>query len=45
MTVKDAMDLLGADVLVGEEHLDREVRSACGSIASLTVITHGMCGG
>ena len=31
MTVKDAMDVLGARVLVGEEHLDREVRSACGS--------------
>lgn len=31
MTVKDAMDVLGARVLVGEEHLDREVCSACGS--------------
>ena len=31
MTVKDAMEVLGARVLVGEEHLDREVRSACGS--------------
>lgn len=31
MTVKDARDILGARVLVGEEHLDREVRSACGS--------------
>ena len=31
MTVKDAMNVLGARVLVGEEHLDREVRSACGS--------------
>lgn len=31
MTVKDAMDVLGARVLVGEEHLGREVKSACGS--------------
>lgn len=31
MTVKDARDVLGARVLVGEEYLDREVRSACGS--------------
>ena len=31
MTVKDARDILGARVLVGEEYLDREVRSACGS--------------
>ena len=31
MTVKDAMNVLGARVLVGEEFLDREVRSACGS--------------
>ncbi len=31
MTVRDAMNILGARVLVGEEHLDREVSSACGS--------------
>ena len=31
MTVRDARDILGARVLVGEEYLDREVRSACGS--------------
>ncbi len=31
MTVKDVMEVLGARVLVGEDHLDREVRSACGS--------------
>ena len=31
MTVRDAMNVLGARVLVGEEHLDREARSACGS--------------
>ena len=31
MTVKDVQDVLGARVLVGENHLDREVRSACGS--------------
>ena len=31
MTVRDAMNVLGARVLVGEENLDREVRSACGS--------------
>lgn len=31
MTVKDVMDVLGARVLAGEDHLDREVRSACGS--------------
>ena len=31
MTVKDVMDVMGARVLTGEEYLDREVRSACGS--------------
>ena len=31
MTVRDAMNVLGARVLVGEELLDREVKSACGS--------------
>ena len=31
MTVKDAMETLGARVLVGEDRLDQEVRSACGS--------------
>ena len=31
MTVKDAMEILGAKVLVGKERLDEEVRSACGS--------------
>ncbi len=31
MTVKDVRDILGARVLVGEDHLDCEVRSACGS--------------
>ncbi|MDO4325102.1 MAG: DRTGG domain-containing protein [bacterium] len=31
MTVRDARDILGARVLVGEEYLDQEVRSACGS--------------
>lgn len=31
MTVEDARRVLGARVLVGAEHLDREVRSACGS--------------
>lgn len=31
MTVEDVRRVLGARVLVGEEHLDREVRSACGS--------------
>ena len=31
MTVKDVMDVLGARVLTGEEYLDREVKSACGS--------------
>lgn len=31
MTVKDARDILGARVLVGEDLLDQEVRSACGS--------------
>ena len=31
MTVRDVRDVLGARVLVGEEYLDREVRSACGS--------------
>lgn len=31
MTVKDVQEILGARVLTGEEYLDREVRSACGS--------------
>lgn len=31
MTVKDVREVLGARVLVGEDSLDREVRSACGS--------------
>jgi predicted transcriptional regulator len=31
MTIRDAMNVLGARCLVGEENLDREVRSACGS--------------
>lgn len=31
MTVRDVRDILGARVLAGEEFLDREVKSACGS--------------
>lgn len=31
MTVRDVRDKLGAKVLAGENHLDEEVRSACGS--------------
>jgi len=31
MTIKDAMNVLGARCVVGEKNLDREVRSACGS--------------
>ena len=31
MKISDIMDLLEAEVLCGEEHLDREVHSACGS--------------
>lgn len=31
MTVRDAREILGARVLAGEEFLDREVKSACGS--------------
>ena len=31
MTVNDAMEILGAKVLVGNERLVEEVRSACGS--------------
>lgn len=31
MTVEDVCAVLGARVLVGKEHLDREVRTACGS--------------
>ncbi len=31
MTAKDVRDILGARVLTGEEYLDREVKSACGS--------------
>ena len=39
MTVREVRDILGARVLVGEDHLDREVRSACGSDILLT----GLC--
>lgn len=31
MTVEDARRVLGARVLVGEEHLDREVGTVCGA--------------
>ena len=31
MTARDVQAILGARVLTGEEFLDREVRSACGS--------------
>lgn len=31
MTVRDVKDVLGARVLAGEEFLNREVKSACGS--------------
>lgn len=31
MTAKDVQDILGARVLAGEEHMEREVKSACGS--------------
>ena len=31
MTLKDAMETVGARVLVGEDSPDQEVRSACGS--------------
>lgn len=31
MTVKEVLEILGAKVLVGEEFLDKEVRTACGS--------------
>lgn len=31
MTAKDVQEILGARVLTGEEHLEREVNSACGS--------------
>lgn len=31
MTVREVRDILGSKVLTGEEYLDREVRSACGS--------------
>ena len=31
MTVRDVREGLGARVLAGAEHLDREVRSACGA--------------
>lgn len=31
MTAKDVQEILDARVLMGEEHMEREVRSACGS--------------
>ena len=31
MTIKDVRDTLGARLICGEEHLDREVHAACGS--------------
>lgn len=31
MTAKDVQEILGARVLTGEEHLDSQINSACGS--------------
>ena len=47
MTVEDVRAVLGARVLVGKEHLDREVRTACGSDMMSDVLAfskdHGCC--
>ena len=44
MTVRDVKDVLGARVLAGEEFLDREVKSACGSdMMSEAVLITGLC--
>ena len=40
MTVREVRDILGARVLVGEEYLDREVKSACGSDMMSDVLAH-----
>ena len=41
MTAKDVRDVLGARVLVGEDHLEVEVRSACGSDMMSDVLAYG----
>lgn len=52
MTVKDIKDILGARVACGEEYLDREVHSACGSdmmsdvlafVKDKSVLLTGLC--
>ena len=43
MTVRDVKDVLGARVLAGEEFLDREVKSACGSDMMSDVLAFSMC--
>lgn len=52
MTVNDVRDLLGANVICGEEHLDREVHMACGSdmmsdvlafVKDQSVLLTGLC--
>ena len=52
MTVKDIKDLLGAKVLCGEEHIDGDVHTACGSdmmsdvlafVKDQSVLLTGLC--
>ena len=38
MTVEDVRRVLGARVLVGEQYLDRGVRTACGADMMLSLI-------
>lgn len=52
MTVKDVKEILNADLLCGEEYLDREVHTACGSdmmsdvlafVKDQSVLLTGLC--
>lgn len=52
MTIHDVMDILGAKLICGEEYLDREVHTACGSdmmsdvlafVKDQSVLLTGLC--
>ncbi|SHO52895.1 DRTGG domain-containing protein [Anaerocolumna xylanovorans] len=52
MTIQDVMDILGASLICGEEHLNKEVHTACGSdmmsdvlafVKDQSVLLTGLC--
>jgi predicted transcriptional regulator len=52
MTIHDVMEILGAELIWGEEYLDREVHTACGSdmmsdvlafVKDQSVLLTGLC--